>query len=204
MVDEAGHEGAGVVEREGCSGADTLAFKGLVEAFEFAVALGVEGRGTDMGHTGEADKLLEVAGDELGAIIGDHTGMRLREFFLGALEDDFDIRLGHGGPDLPVHDVAAAAIQNAAEVVESPTNIEIRDIHMPVLVGLLGLDEAGAFFGGFGVGRANGPGLCEDTVSGGGAGSHDTAVDHHECQAAVALTGMDVLKVEDGLLLPIL
>ena len=40
-------------------------------AFDLAVGLGVIGRGFDVSHAGDADELLEVLGDELGAVVGD-------------------------------------------------------------------------------------------------------------------------------------
>jgi hypothetical protein len=52
--------------------------------------------------------------------------------FLGALQDDLDLRLGHRLPQIPVHDVAAAAVQNAAQVVERPA--DVRHVDMPVLM----------------------------------------------------------------------
>ena len=39
-----------------------------MEAFDFAVALGVVGRGFDVGHAADADEFLEVFGEELGPL----------------------------------------------------------------------------------------------------------------------------------------
>jgi hypothetical protein len=41
-------------------------------------------------------------------------GRGLRVKFLGAFQHDLDVRLGHRLPQIPVHEVAAAAVQNAA------------------------------------------------------------------------------------------
>jgi hypothetical protein len=46
-----------------------------------------------------------------------------------------------------VNDETAAAIEDGAEEVKSPSDVEITDIDVPVLVGLQGLNEAGAFLG---------------------------------------------------------
>ncbi len=46
-----------------------------------------------MSHAAEADELVEVAGDELRAVVGDHSGMSVGEFFPRSLEDDLDISL---------------------------------------------------------------------------------------------------------------
>ena len=67
LVDDA----SGVVEGQGHSKPDALALDGSVPAFELAVGLGVVGRGGDVGHTGDADELLEILGDELGSVVGD-------------------------------------------------------------------------------------------------------------------------------------
>lgn len=55
----------------------------------------------------------------------------LSEMILGffrALQDDLDVRLGHRISQIPVHDVAAAAAVQPAQVVERPTNIDVRRV----------------------------------------------------------------------------
>jgi hypothetical protein len=41
-----------------------------------------------MGHTGRADELLEVPGDEMAAVVGDDLGLDFRMLYQGAREDD--------------------------------------------------------------------------------------------------------------------
>jgi hypothetical protein len=53
--------------------------------------------------------------------------------FLTALQNDLDVPLGHRLPKIPVHDVAAAAVQNAAQVVERPGDVQVGNINVPVL-----------------------------------------------------------------------
>ena len=67
-----------------------------------------------MRHAADADELLEVLGDELGAIVGDDPRRLAWELFPGALDDRFDVGFRHALADLPVNDVAAVAVQNAA------------------------------------------------------------------------------------------
>jgi hypothetical protein len=50
-------------------------------------------------------------------IVRDDPGPRFRVFLLRPLQDDFNIRLGHRLPDVPVHDVPAETVQDAAQVV---------------------------------------------------------------------------------------
>ena len=68
-----------------------------------------------MGHARDPNELLEVFGNELRPVVGDDSGPRFRVEFLGALQDDLDVRLGHRLPQIPVHDVATAAVQNAEQ-----------------------------------------------------------------------------------------
>ena len=48
-------------------------------AFQLAVGLRVIGTGPDMGDPGQADELLEVAGDELRAVIADDARLWRRD-----------------------------------------------------------------------------------------------------------------------------
>ena len=50
-------------------------------AFDLAVGLRVIGRGSDVGHAGDADELLEVLGDELRAVVADDAWPGFRELF---------------------------------------------------------------------------------------------------------------------------
>ena len=103
-------------------------------ALDFAVALRIIRRGPHVGHAVDADEFLEVLGDKLGAVVGDDSGARLEERFLGPLQDNIDVGLGHCLADLPVGDVAATPVEHAAQVVKRPANIDVRDIHVPVIV----------------------------------------------------------------------
>ncbi len=94
-----------------------------------------------MGHAGKPDELLEIPGNELRSVVGNNPWPGSRVFLLGPFKNDFHVSLGHLLPDLPVDDRAAAAIQQAAEVVERATDVEIGDVHMPVLMGQQRLNE---------------------------------------------------------------
>ena len=101
-----------------------------------------------MGHARDADELLEVAGEELRSAIGDDTRPRVGVFFLGALDEDLNVGFGHRLADLPIHDGAAAAVQQATEVVEGPGDVEIGNIDVPMLVRSGRVLESRSFFGG--------------------------------------------------------
>ncbi len=118
-----------------------------MQAFDLAVGLRVVGRGFDVGHAGDADELLEVLGDELGAVVGDDAWRDAGVSFAGALDDGFHVGFLHFFADFPVDDEAAAAVEDGTKEVEGAGDVEVADIDVPVLVGLERLDEAGAFFG---------------------------------------------------------
>jgi hypothetical protein len=59
-----------------------------------------------------------------------------RKPLLGALKDYFHILLGHLLSDLPMDDVPAAAVQKAAQVAEGAAQIDVGNVHIPMLVRL--------------------------------------------------------------------
>ena len=89
-----------------------------------------------MGHAGEADVLLEVPSDELGAVVGDDARGDAGVELSGTLDEALHVGLLHRLADLPVDDVAAASIEDGAEVVEGARDIEVGDVDMPVVMGL--------------------------------------------------------------------
>jgi hypothetical protein len=115
------------------------------------------------------------------------------------LDDLLDVGFGHGFADLPVNREPAAAIEEAAQVVEGTGYVDVRDIDVPVFVGAQRLHEALALSGRFGGVTVEPACLLEDAVDAGGAAGGDVGVDHHESQPAVALQGEEFLEVEDGL-----
>ena len=186
MGDVIGHDAAGIVERQRHLDADAIALEGFVPAFDLAVALRIVGRGLDVGHAGDADELLEVLGDELRAVVGDDAWRGAGVGFAGALQDGFHVDFLHFLADFPVDDEAAAAVEDGAEEVKGAGDVEVADIDVPVLVGLEGLHEAGAFLGD--VGRLPGQEsrVFEDAIDAGRAAGDDVGIEHHEGQAAIA------------------
>lgn len=136
VVDEGADFATCVVEGEGGLGSDAFALEGLMPSFDLAVALGVARGDADMGHAEGSDEFFEVAGDELGSVVGDEAGLGVGVFLVGPLEDDLDVVLGHAFADLPVDDGSAVSVEDAAEVVESASDVEVGDVGMPVVVRL--------------------------------------------------------------------
>ena len=87
-----------------------------------------------MRHPADADELLEVPGDELGTVVGDEPGMLIRILLARPLEDDLHLGFLHGLADLPVHDKAAVAVEDAAQEEEGPADVEVGDVDVPVLM----------------------------------------------------------------------
>ena len=67
-----------------------------------------------MRHARDADELLEIASDELRAVVGDDSRLRFRVLLLGSLQNHFDVGFSHGLPEIPMHEETAEPIQNAA------------------------------------------------------------------------------------------
>jgi hypothetical protein len=155
-------------------------------------------------HAADADEFLEVPRDELRAVVADDPGAGLGIVFLGALQDGFDVGLLHLLADFPMHDGAAAAVQGAAQVVKSAADVDVGNVHMPMLVRGQRLDKAGSFLGWTPVSKAQQPGLGQHPIDAGRADGHHVGIEHHEGQAAVAFQRVLLVKVNDRLLLPIL
>lgn len=134
MLDVALYQTPRIVQRQWRSRPDALSFERFVPAFDLSVRLRIVGRSSDVGHARDPNEFLEVFGNELRAVVGYNSWLRFRVKFLGALQDDLDVRLGHRLPQIPVHDVATAAVQNAAQVVERPADVDVRHVDMPVLM----------------------------------------------------------------------
>ena len=100
-------------------------------------------------------------------------------------------------------DEAAAAIKKAAQVVKRATDVQIRDVHMPMLVRQKWLNEAGSLFADFLVPLIQKPGLGKNAPSAGRAYGNDILVKHHEREPPVAFQRVIVIKSDDGLPLPV-
>lgn len=156
-----------------------------------------------MGHASDPDELFEVLGNELGAIVGDDPGGRLRKLFHGSLKNDFNVFFGHSFSQFPMDDVPTAAVKDAAQIVKSATQVDVRDVYMPVLMRFEGLHKACTFFGCFTVPAAEQFSSTQDTINATGADGNNISIEHHEGQSAIAFQRMLEIEIDNGLLLPI-
>ena len=75
----------------------------------------------------------------------------LGEFLACPLDDRLHVVLGHVLTDFPVNDEPAAAVEDAAHVVERSGDVEVGDVDVPVVVRLQRLLESRSFLGGLAV-----------------------------------------------------
>src|SRR6202161_1645270 len=104
MLDVSLHQAQRIVQRERCSGPDTLALQRLVPTLDFPIRLGIVGGSSDMRHARDANELFEVASDELRPVVRDDPRLRHRVLLLGAFENYFDIRFPDGLTQGPMHE----------------------------------------------------------------------------------------------------
>ena len=150
----------------------------------------------------DPDELLEVPGDELRPVVGDDPGSRFRKFLLGPLQDDLRCRPPSSLPDFPVDDVTAVTVQDAAQVVERPADVDVGNIHVPVLVRLQRLVKAGALLRRLALPLREQSGLVEHALDAGRADGHNVGVQHHERQPPVAFQRILQMELDDGFFLP--
>ncbi len=142
-------------------------------AFDLAVGLRVVGRGAHMSHAGDADELFEITGDELRPVVGDDAGVRAGELFAGTLQDGFHVDFLHFLADFPVDEETAVAVEDGTQEVKGASDVEVADVHMPLLVRPKRLHEAGPFLGDVRRRPGQEPRLLEDAVDT-GRGLHAT------------------------------
>lgn len=78
-----------------------------------------------MGHSGDPNEFLEIFSNELRPVVRDDPRAGSWIFLLGSLQNDFNIWFGHLLSDLPMDNGTTAAIQEAAQVVEGATDVDI-------------------------------------------------------------------------------
>src|SRR5690554_6923745 len=101
-----------------------------------------------MGQPLKADERLEVVGNELRAVVADDPGMRPWTLLQCSLQYKLNVDLPGGFADFPVHDVAAVAIEYRDQEVQSPSEIHIADIGVPVSMGTIRLHESAPLLAG--------------------------------------------------------
>ena len=93
-------------------------------------------------HPAYSDEILEVPGHELRSVVGDDPGMLAGILLASPLDDRLHLGFLHRLADLPVNDESAVAVEDAAQEEESPADVKVGDIDVPVLMRPQGLLEA--------------------------------------------------------------
>jgi len=161
-------------------GTDALLLGRLMPSLDLAIALRIERRSPHVGHSADPDEFLEVPGDELGAVVRDDPRMDANKPLPGPLEDDLYIGFGHPLPKFPMDHITAVAIQNRAQVVEGPTDVDIGHVHVPVLMSTKGLFKALALPGGRLGGRSQKTRSFQNPIDAAGTDGHHILIQHHK------------------------
>ena len=140
------HKSPGIVKRKRRLRTDAFSFERLVKTFQLAVRLRIVRRCSYVSHAGQPNEFFKILGNELRTVVRDDPGASFWKLLFCPLNDDFYVGFQHPFPDFPMDDETAAAVKKAAQVVKRATDVEIRNIHMPVFVRLKRLDKAGSFF----------------------------------------------------------
>ena len=102
-----------------------------------------------------------------------------------------------------MNDIAAAPVEKAAEIIKRATDVEIRDIYMPMLVRPKGLDKACALFADLLVPPIHKASFGQYPPCAGRTYGNDIPVEHHEGEPSVAFKWVIVIKADDGLPFPL-
>lgn len=151
MLNEFFNGSIGIVFRQQHCRADALSLDRLVPAFDLAVALRIVWAGANMAHAAETNKILEVLGNKLLAVVGDDSRLGVWELLFRFLQHNLNVCFLHRLTDLAVDNKSAAAIKDAAHVIKRAADVHVSQINMPVIVRLKRLHESVAFLAGFGV-----------------------------------------------------
>lgn len=101
-------------------------------------------------------------------------------------------------------DVAATSIQDAAQVIKGTANVDVRDVNMPVFMGLKRLNETAPLFGGFTVPAFDQICRAQNTINAAGTDCNNILVEHHKGQSPIPFQPMVEVEVNNSPLLTVL
>src|ERR1022692_3622924 len=155
-----------------------------------------------MRHAGDSNELLEVACDELWPVVRDDTRPCRRVLFLGSLQNYLDVGLLHRLPQIPMHDRTTVPVQNAAQVIEGPADVDIGNIDVPMLMRLERLLEAGPLARRFGLPPGQEPCLLQHPPNARRTDCHNISVEHHERQPPITFQRILQMEIDDRFFFP--
>ena len=131
-------------------GPDAFGLKGLMEALDLPVGLGMSDPDPGMNDLLVPQVGAEFGGEILRAVVGDDArfGHALWKGLQRPLDDELDIGCRHGQAKIPEEDGPGTAVQDTDEEIMRAPEIDIRDVGVSLLMRTLGLMEAlpGGFF----------------------------------------------------------
>ncbi len=201
--DESRHDPPGIRQRQRRLRTDALRLDRAVIPFQLPVALRIVRAGAYVGHSADPHELLEILGDKLRPVVGDDPRILAPEPLPRPLDDRLHVDLFHLLADLPVHQVAAVAVEDAGQEVERPADVHVGDIHVPVAVGASGLLETFPLAARPAPEPGQQPGPLEHPIHARRADRHHVGIEHHVRQTAIAFQGMLAVVVDDRPLFPV-
>ena len=81
MVDKIGDETLRIAHRQRRIDPNTITLDGSVIAFQFAIALGIIGRSSNVGHATNLDEFLEIYRDKLRTVVGNNSRRGMGKLF---------------------------------------------------------------------------------------------------------------------------
>ena len=101
-------------------------------------------------------------------------------------------------------DVTATPVQDAAQVIKGTANIDVRDVNMPVFMGLKRLNETAPLFGGFTIPAPDQICRTQNTINAAGTDCNNILVEHHKGQTPIPFQPMVEVEVNNSPLLTVL
>lgn len=150
-----------------------------------------------MRHARNAHEFLEILRDELRAIVRDEPRFRAGVLFTCTLRNTLDVQFGHRFTYFPMHDGAAFAIEQRAQVIKRARDVEVRNIDVPMLMSPQGLRKPRALSRRAFLPPIESSSLRQDAIDGRGADGDDVLVEHHERQASISFEWILRVKLED-------
>ena len=200
--DIVGNHTAGIIEIKQRLLPETLFGEGPVPAFKLAVALRMVHGGAHVLEAFLAHELGEVLGDELRAVVADHPRVRVGIALQRPGDRDLDVALLHREPEFVMDDVARVTVDDRDQEQERAVEVDVLDVHMPVLVDPERLVEA-PLFQGFSCIPAGEQSRClEHAVGGRRAHGDDILIEHHIRQGTIAFHGVVLPIADDRFPLP--
>jgi len=119
-------------------------------------------------------------------------------FFLGSLQNHFDISFSHGLTQIPMHEETTETHPDAAQVIEGAAQVDVGNVDMPVLMGLQRLLETGSLARWL----ASSTGIIIQLASTpaktlAGTDGHNVSVEHHERQLPITFQRVLQMELDD-------